>query len=72
MLNRFKRSPLGRWLKGLAKYPVIGWPIRRLARLSKADYVQPERLNPTYRAHDMRQARILARFNAETAQKTAR
>jgi len=66
MLTRLKKTRFGGFLTRLSRNRVVGAPLRLLAWSLRQDWSDPAYWGLANRRHNREQARILARFQAET------
>lgn len=62
MLQRLKKSSLGKWMYRASRLPGLGLPLRVLSRMVQIEALQIAHLKPRNRAHNRRQRRILSDF----------
>ena len=61
---RIRRSGFGQWLIGVSRKPLLGPPVRAVARLAKSSEQRVVRMTPAHRAHDDKQKATLAAFSS--------
>lgn len=64
MIDRLKRTRLGKLIYRLSRRPVVGWPLRMLARFVQSEAFQPAHLVPANIAHNQNARAALKRFEA--------
>lgn len=62
MFERLKKTTLGKAIYRFSRWPVIGWPVRALARFVQSEVFQPSHLYPANIAHNRQQSAALKRF----------
>jgi len=64
MLERFKKTGLGKAIYRLSRRPTVGPPLRRLAAAAQSEAFQPAHLRPDNLAHNKRARAALEHFEA--------
>lgn len=64
MIDRLKKTAFGKRIHRFSRLPVIGWPVRMLARLVQSEVFQPSHLYAANIAHNRAQAEALKSFEA--------
>lgn len=64
MINRLKKTAFGKRIHRFSRLPVVGWPVRMLARFVQSEVFQPSHLYPAHIAHNRTQAETLKSFEA--------
>lgn len=64
MIDSLKKTLLGKQIHRFSRLPVVGWPVRMLARFVQSEVFQPSHLYPANIAHNRTQADTLKSFEA--------
>ena len=64
MIDRLKKTSLGKRIHRFSRLPLFGWPIRMLARFVQSEWFQPDHLKPAHIIHNRRATAALKRFEA--------
>lgn len=64
MIDRLKKTSLGKRIHRFSRLPVVGWPVRMLAQFVQSEVFQPSHLYPANIAHNRAEADTLKSFEA--------